>query len=167
MTTDVRVGLATQNGDGAITIKPPKNKATWVATLSNGETVVENTGSWTIKKGEPLPWTRLCHFLADNDLHVTSLRVNFDGKVVHMPRAKFDKFGHNAKTPNQYSLCYKVEAEMNMDGGVVDQTLFIDLAAHYDDFAVHYVLNTTNGNESWISVTDNEAVALTPRYKED
>jgi len=38
---------------------------------------------------------------------------------------------------------------------------FIDLAAHYDEFAVHYIQEVT-GENAWIVVTDSEALAPSP-----
>lgn len=160
---DVRLASSTQNGDGRIKIQPMAHDATWVATLSNGETAVEESGKWTINPGEPLPWVRLCYFLADNDLHLTSLRLNIKGRTIHLPRANFDKFELNSKTPNYYSLSYKMEVTMDMSGGPVEQQVFVDLAAHYDQFAVHYIQNATIGNESWVVITDNQAISTTPR----
>lgn len=162
MNTDVRINPSTLNGDGRIALQPASD-ATWVATLSNGETAVEKTGNWTLDPGQPLPWVRLCHFLADENLHLTSLRLNFKGRTIHLPRAKFEKFDFDSLSPIQYSLSYKIEAEMDMNGGAIDQQVFVDLAAHYEDFAVHYVQNVTNGNESWIVITGTEALAKTPR----
>jgi hypothetical protein len=172
--TDARLSnsLPTSNG-GRQTIKltPSANTGTWVATLSDGSTVVENQGEWVVREGESTPWVRLTHFLGDNDLHLTSLRLNFNGRTVHLPRPSFDKFGYAeiAKEPLYYSLSYHVEAEMDMSGGLVDQTLFMDLAAHYpNDQALHYIQDMTGGNNSWVVLTEgHQPLASTPRRKND
>lgn len=163
--TDALLAQSTQNSDGRLKLSLPSTDARWIATLSDGSTIVENTEDWSIKPGEPLPWVRLCHFTADNNLHLTSLRLNYKGRTIHLPRAKFDKFGLDAISPLYYSLAYKVEAEMNLGGGAIDQTLFVDLVAHYQDFEAHYIQNVTTGNESWVVVTENLVpLAKTPQF---
>lgn len=162
---DVRLNLPTSTGDGKIKLTPTID-GTWVATLSNGKTITEKSGEWTIKSGEPLPWTRLCYFLADNDLLVTSLRYNFKGHTIHMPRAKLDKFGLTPRAPKSYSLAYKIEAEMDLNGGEVDQKAFVALTAHYDGFAVNFVQDLQDGKNNWVIVTDDmEGLAQTPVNK--
>jgi hypothetical protein len=108
--------------------------------------------------------------LGDNDLTLTSLRLNFNGRTVHMPRPGFDKFGYadSTREPLFYSLSYHVEAEMDMGGGLLEQTLFMDLAAHYpNDMTVHYVQDVTGANNGWVVVTEgHQALATTPRKRD-
>lgn len=140
---------------------------TWVATLSDGSTVAEHTAEYTVLPGERKPWVRLCSFLADNDLQLTSLRLNFQGRTVHLPRANFGRFGFDEKSraPLSYSLQYHIEGEM-MGEVSLSQTNFIDLAAHYENFTVHYVQDTTDGNNSWVIVTEGDTpLAETPRKR--
>lgn len=139
--------------------------AQWVATLSDGTTVVEHNGDFQIKPGERKPWVRLCQFTEDNNLHLTSLRLNYDGRTVHMPRSSLGRFGIGEvnQSPSCYSLQYHIEGEMR-NGGELEQTLFVDMAAHYDDFIVHYIQDVTNGNNSWVIVTKGaERLAVTPK----
>ena len=139
----------------------------WIATLSDGNTAVDQTGEWTEIPGERKPWVRLCDFAAKNKLHLTSLRLNVDGKTIHMPRDAWDRFDMNetAKTPDFYSLTYHIEGELG-DGGITNVEKFIDLAAHFDGFAVHYLQNMTNPNVSWVLVTDvSGRMATTPHRK--
>lgn len=81
-----------------------------------------------------------------------------------MPRDSFDRFNYNEKVliPNLYSLTYHVEIDVT-GGGASSEEKFIDLAAHYDGFAVHYIQNVTNTNLSWIVVSDGSGrMAATP-----
>lgn len=129
----------------------------WVATLSDGTTAVEHTGEYQIIPGERKPWVRLCEFTTENGLHLTSLRLNYKGRTIHMPRSKFDRFDMNERNraPLFYALQYHIEGEF-LENGEFSQTNFVDLAAHYGDFAVHYIQDTTDGNNSWVLVTDGD-----------
>lgn len=136
----------------------------WVATLSDGTTAVEHSGQYQIIPGERKPWIRLTQFLVENDLHLTSLRLNFRGRTIHMPRATFDRFGLGEKNcaPSFYSLQYLIEGELG-DDGTLEQTTFIDLVAHYDELQVHYIQDITDGNTSWVVVTEGlRTMAPTP-----
>jgi hypothetical protein len=137
----------------------------WIATLSDGTTAVEHSGEWQIIPGQRKPWVRFCEFAAKNKLHLTSLRLNFKGRTIHMPRSKFDRFDMNVRNraPLSYSLQYHIEAEMD-ELGAVSQQEFIDLASHYGDFTVHYVQELGVGNNSWVIVTDDDQpLAESPR----
>lgn len=136
----------------------------WVATLSNGETAVEHVGKYQITPGERKPWVKLCEFAADQGLHLTSLRLNHDGRTIHMPRDNFGRFSMNetSQAPKSYSLQYHIEGDME-NGGILNETLFVDMAAHYDDFIVHYIQDVTNNDTSWVIVTKGaERLAQTP-----
>jgi len=145
----------------------PTPEVRWIATISDGSTAVEHSGEYTVRPGERKPWVRLCTFLAENDLHLTSLRLNLMGRTIHLPRSKFDRFDMNerSRAPHSYSLQYHIEGEL--DNGTFSQTQFVDLAAHYDGFSVHYVQDITDGNNSWVIVTEGDSpLAETPRRTE-
>jgi hypothetical protein len=165
--SDVRLGSATLNGDSRkVTLGIPEG--TWVATLSDGSTIVENTGDFQIVEGERKPWVRLCKFLGDSGLWLTSLRFNYRGRTVHLPRMTLDKFGmtDRIKPPLYYSLQYHHEAELSLGGVLQKEWIYVDLASHYQDFAVHFIQDVSNGDNSWIAVTDPDALAPTPRRKD-
>jgi hypothetical protein len=136
----------------------------WIATLSDGSTAVENTGEYQLVTGERKPWVRLTKFLAENDLHLTSLRLNFRGRTIHMPRANFDRFGlyDTNRAPLFYSLQYHIEKEMTT--GVEDH--FIDLCSHYENLDVHFIQSLTDPNVSWVATTEGyNPIAPSPRRK--
>lgn len=140
--------------------------ARFVATLSDGTTAVEESGEWTTKFGERKPWVRLTQFAAKNKLHLTSLRLNLGGRTIHMPREKFDRFSLDCITPNFYSLNYHLEIDDIGQGGG-SQTHFIDLAAHFDDFSVHYIQDVSQGNNSWVVVTQGDSPLVpSPRKRQ-
>lgn len=128
----------------------------FVATLSDGSTVVQDEGHWTEVPGERKPWIRLCEFTAKEGLTVTSLRLNFNGKTIHLPKERMDRFKFNDTNmkPLKYSLCYHVEVDDVFTGGGTEEK-FIDLAAHYDTFTLHYINNITNDDEAYIVVSSN------------
>ncbi len=144
-----------------ITINQPPQTAHFVATLSDGTTAVEESGEWVTKYGERKPWVRLTRFAAKNGLHLTSLRLNIGGRTIHMPREKFDRFGLDGEAPLYYSLSYHLEVDDAMMGQG-KQSHFIALAAHYDDFTVHHIQDTSLGNNSWIVVTKGEGDPIVP-----
>ena len=139
----------------------------WVATLSDGSTVVEDSGEFVEVPGERKPWVKLCSYLGGNGLHLTSLRLNFKGRTIHLPRANFDRFAYNeiSRAPLFYSLQYHHEAIMDQGFAIQEEEDFIDLAAHYpNNLAVHYIQSLDKEN-SWVVVTDSHnAMAGTPAH---
>lgn len=135
--------------------------AHWVATLSNGTTVTEEEGDFKIIPGERKPWVRLVEKLATDGHYLTSLRLQIGKRTIHLPRPQNNKF--ESLPPLYYSLCYRMELDDIL--GNKKQKLFVDLAAHYETFAVHYIQDITEGNNSWICVTDNQALAPSPIWK--
>lgn len=165
--TSTRLLLSNTPDSTQIDVKPKEHLGSWVATLSNGDTIVERRGDFEYRQGEPSPWVRLTYFLGDNDLYLTSLRLSFGDRRVFMPSFKFDRFDLKATPPSHYSLQYHLEAEGEI-GGAMDQKIFMDLAAHYaNKFAVHYIQDVTGGNDSWVVITDSTAQAPTPRRKDN
>lgn len=148
-----------------VTLTGKHIKAQFVATLSDGTTAVEESGAWITNAGERKPWVRLTQFAGSSGLHLTSLRLNIDGRTIHLPRENFNRFELEGLTPTYYSLSYKLEVD-DVATGNFSEKYFIDLAAHFDDLAVHYIQDTTVGNNSWIVVTTGDKpLAPSPRRK--
>ena len=139
----------------------------WIATLSDGSTAVEHRGEYQIVEGERKPWIRLCEFAANNGFHLTSLRLNFRGRTIHLPRATFDKFKMNETNvaPDFYSFQYHIEVDDIL--GDMDTTEFVDLAAHYGELTVHYVQDVTDGNTAWVIVTTGDTPLAPSPAKQD
>lgn len=146
-----------------------RKEAHWVVTLSNGETAVEHTGNWSEIPGERKPWVRLCNYAGKNGYHLTSLRLNIDGKTIHLPKERLSRFvfGEGKEVaPISYSLSYIIEAEMGGDGSFGAEKKFVDLTSHFEDFEVHYVHDITDNNVSWVAVTrGSKAMAESPRRR--
>lgn len=143
--------------------------ATWVATLSDGRTLTER--DFQVEPGQRKPWVQLTELLVQNSNTLTSLRLNFKGRTIHMPRSNFGQFDYNDinRAPLSYSLCYHLEGDMTFgeEGELMKQTHYIELAAHYEGFMVRYIQDITDGNNSWVVVTDEtRALAETPRRRD-
>lgn len=145
--------------------------ATWVATLSNGHTLTER--DFSVQPGERKPWVQLTQLAAKSGHHVTSLRLNYKGRTIHLPRTNLSKFGYEGinRAPLFYSMVYHVEGDMPLnddaEAAFMTQTNYVELAAHYDGFMVRFIQDITDGNNSWIVVSDDiRAMAESPRRKE-
>lgn len=137
-------------------------EAKWICTLSDGSTAVEDSGNWQVVPGQRKPWVRVTEFAAQEGLHVTSLRLNIGGRTIHMPRDKFEKFDLQGLSPDHYSVSYHLEVD-KVGTRAEAITDFISLAAHYPDFTIHYIQDTSTGNNSWVAVTKpHEALAPSP-----
>jgi hypothetical protein len=131
--------------------------ARWVATLSNGTVAVEKEGEFIIVEGERKPWFKLLQKLKSDGLWLTSLRLNIDGRKVHLPSINGGKF--DSKPPLFYSISYQLDIEINGgidrdEEGSVIQSHYIWLSAHYDNFIVSFINGLDDENNSWISITD-------------
>ena len=118
----------------------------FVATLSNGTVAAENNGMWTVIPGERKPWVRLQQYCADNDLHITSLRLNVDGQTYHLPKID-TRFNTGALHPDSYSIQYIGEVEQD---GTTNN--LIDVGAYYGDVSVHLMCELDGQHTSWTQV---------------
>lgn len=127
--------------------------AKWVATLSDGTTAVQDEGEFVLVPGERRPWVKLVQKLGEKQLHLTSLRLNVDGRTIHLPRLKNHKLGDNYDflPPENYALEYVVELDDLL--GVPEEKHYIILIAVYPNFEVHYIQDLQDINNSWIAVT--------------
>lgn len=130
----------------------------WIVTLSDGSVLHEGEGEYTIIPGERKPFVRLVEKLKQEGKSIHSLSVDVDGKVTHLPGFGPGPFA--TKKPSYFSLCYRYEADQIL--GNMKEKHLVDIGAHYDTFAVHYIHDITNGLESWVTITDNEAPLKSP-----
>lgn len=137
-------------------------KAAFVATLSDGSTVVEGkTDGFTHEPDLRQPWVRLCSFAAEEGLHLTSLRLNLNGRTIHLPKEQLHRFNLDTRQPEAYAIQYYLELEDPLSGSPA-QSNFVDYIALYEDFAVHYI-QEIDGNKSWVAVTEPDAMMPSPR----
>ncbi len=116
---------------------PPQGTHGFVATLSNGTTVAEHHGDYTVIAGERKPFVRLCTFVAENGLYLTSLRYNANSTVYHAPKLdqRWEKGGLH---PDRYGIEYIVELEEGPQGR--EECHYVDVAAYYGDMSVHTII---------------------------
>ena len=56
-------------------------KSRWIASLSNGETIYEDN-----RDGEDPAWVRLAKYVEQEDISITTLRVQFEsGRLINLP----------------------------------------------------------------------------------
>jgi hypothetical protein len=141
----------------------PTQDIRWVATLSDGATVTEHEGNFTVRPGDKSPWRRLCEWTAERGLHLTSVRIQVGGQTVHLPRLNNRFCG---SVPYRYSMAcrrldsLRVEAGGRADGKVEMEDFHLDFAAHFKGFSVH-VLVDLNRN-AWVEVLPDEAMCAAP-----
>lgn len=137
-------------------------KAYWIATLSDGTTAIEYQGEWDLIPGQRKPWVRLIDQLQAEGKFITSLRLRVGKRTIHLPKpsSRFESY-----CPLYYSLCYQADLDDALGSPV--ETHYVDLAAHFENFAVHYIQDITHGNTSWITVTAPDALAPSPRREGD
>lgn len=119
----------------------------WKVELNNGEIAEEGRMPWLELPGERLPWPRLCAYLEENDLHITSFSVLKDDDLI------FKK--------QQFYSCF-VEYDMELDnimGGPSAKTL-LHTGFYYDEGVDHVYVDLETG-EMQIDETD-EYAALCP-----
>lgn len=136
----------------------------WIATLSDGETIVEGEGNWGIQPGKRLPWARLCEYAQENNLSITDLYLLLDGEQeIHIP-SSLDRFNLSIYKPSQYSIQHLLEID-NLLGGNRQETTFIDIAAVYeigDNLMVHLIIDVSNWKNMWIVVTEPKSLVFSP-----
>jgi hypothetical protein len=137
----------------------------FVATLSDGTTVAEHTGEWTIVEGARKPWVRLCDYLLENKLYITSLRYNINGVTYHAPKldTRFEKGGIH---PKGYSLEYIYEREEGFMPVGVTEFLAVDVGAYYGGPSVHQIVEVGGQKTAWMQVR-NEYKPMAPAVAED
>ena len=136
-------------------------KVFWVATISDGTSAVEHQGEFQIISGERKPWVRLIKKLEAEGKYLTSLRLQAGERVINMPRLKNNRF--DSYPPLYYSLSYIYEADDLL--GRMTEKHFINLGAHYKDYAVHFIQDMNDISSAWITVTDNQAPAPSPEHE--
>lgn len=126
----------------------------FVATLSDGTVAAEHQDNWAILPGERKPWVRLAQHLAQEGLHVTSLRYNANGQTYHAPKldTRFEKGG---RAPDHYAIEYILEREES-PGSVVER-LFVDIGAYYGNASVHMLIELGGQQSVWTQLRNGYA----------
>ncbi len=128
----------------------------WFASLSDGNTVYEGKGDYSVIPGQLSPWLRLQEHLnatGTYHLYLTSLGLyTADGqKYLLPPLGKNPSFAPYRKSPVKpisYNMFRQVDAEINQDGQ--SEKLYTVAEARYEQGTVQlYVDNSTKN--SWVN----------------
>lgn len=96
----------------------PQAKVRFIASLSNGETIIEGKGDFEYIDGQQSPWLRLVRHAVDKQLEITSLALfTPDGRTFTLPsRGKNPKFKAflDSEKPIDYQIERKLSREMVM-----------------------------------------------------
>lgn len=138
-------------------------EVTWIATVSDGTTIAEHEGQYEIIPGERKPWVRLCQSLRAEGKHLTSLRLRIGDRAIHLPRSQGRFSTKNPVAPDFYSLEHIVE--LDGIGGDQSQSDFLDAAAHYEGYSVHFITQVDDITNAWVEVRDNACIAPSPTKK--
>jgi hypothetical protein len=144
----------------------PEPKVFFIASLSNGETVVEGRGVWYWANEIPSPWNRLIRYTVEKKLTINSLSLSTPhGAVFTIPtaggRPRFRGFADDkALKPLDYEV--KRYLARDMDIGIVDKKAEIEgveiaefytiAEAIYKDYSVEVWVNELNPRLSWTVV---------------
>ena len=113
-----------------------QHKALWTASLSNGETVHEEKGEYKRIDGEPSPWVRLCLYIAEKNLSITSLAVySQDGRRFNLPSTgtnpRFAAFSEN-EPPIGFNMFRKIGVDFIGGKETQGRDIFTVVEAAYE-----------------------------------
>lgn len=151
-----------------ITLQAPKlpdPKVFFIASLSNGEIIVENRGDWCWVDGLKSPWNRLIRYVAEKDLVINSLSLSTpEGKTYTMPPAggKPRFKGYTNRTPDEVPMYYEVKRYLARDmdvgikngkgriEGVAVAEFYTYAEAIYRDFSIQLWVDELDQRHSWV-----------------
>ena len=134
-----------------------KKKVRWVVSLSNGETLYEERGSYRTVEGELSPWQRLQAYITEQGLEITSIVLLYQVKLgndvqditYHVPSAgrdpKFHAFA-NATKPIGYNFFRKLGGDV-INGDINQDTadVFTVAEAIYENYKLQLWIDDSSG----------------------
>ena len=151
--------------------KLPNPQVLFIASLSNGQTIVEGKGEWCWADGLKSPWNRLVRYAAENELNITSISLfTTSGATFTMPpmggKPRFK--GYTNQTPEETPIDFEVKRFLARDldvsiqnnVGSVDKTEIAEFytiaEAIYKDFTLQLWVNELNTRNSWVVMKKNK-----------
>lgn len=136
----------------------PEPKIRFIASLNNGETIVEGKEPFNYINGEVTPWNRLMRYIAEMKLEITSLSLfTPDGRTFTLPsrgrNPKFKEFADSEK-PVDYTIERKLAREQDAvkhADGQIETTGPATLKGH---FTVAIAYFPTYKLELWVDELD-------------
>lgn len=135
-------------------------KAKWLASLSNGTTVVEGIFPFDVVGDKSSPWLQLQDHIKENDIHVTGLRIQVekDGEATrtyNLPSFNCSKSGIHEKwatikplMPIGYNYFRRIRRSLTTS----EEHKYIQIVAIFPEFKMSLIVDEDEGNESWVVV---------------
>lgn len=135
-----------------------RHNVKWQVSLSNGETIFEDKGSFLDIEGQPSPWQRLLLHLAETGARITSLSLyHDDGRRWNLPssgnRPKFQAFDQ-AEKPMGFACFRKVGFDVINTTETVEvnpskQDWFTVAQAEFSDGFLEIWVNERDPKHTW------------------
>lgn len=147
------------------TPKLPDPQVFFIASLSDGQTIVEGTGDYKWVDGLMSPWNRLVRYTVENKLRINSLSLGIPGgQTVTIPtmggKPRFK--GYVDRTEAEKPLDYEVKRFLARDMDVVAHSGNLDVKktqisefytfaeAIYGNFTIQVWVNELNPKHTWV-----------------
>lgn len=142
----------------------PVPKVCFIASLANGETIIEGKREWAWKKGVNSPWNRLIRYALDKKTSITSLSLlTPHGVTFTIPpmggKPRFTGYT-NTEKPIDYHVGRHLIRDMDvgLKGKVANiehteiQEFYTYAEAFYKDFSVQLWVDEINPVHSWVVI---------------
>lgn len=130
------------------------NETRWVAYLSNGQIAIEGVEKYRRIEGELSAWNRLQQNLVKDEVSITGLAIQCDGKTYHLPTNNPKFGGLIPKSFNQYRRFIK-----DFPMGKTDKKLeflYNVVEARYKDLILRLTVSENGDGSVWTSLHNIE-----------
>lgn len=147
----------------------PEPKVNFLASLSNGETIIEGRDGWEWRDGEKSPWNRLIEYTVKNNLVITSVSLLLPrgrGVVTLPPISNKSRFvGYqNVPQPIDFEvgrylgrdISGTAEGNVAHIENVVIKEFYTILSAYYKDHILQVWVSELQNYKSWVVLKNNE-----------
>ena len=128
----------------------------WLASLSDGTTVVEGMPPYEKIKDELSPWLRLKAHLKEERLHITGLRIQVKKdeeatRTYNLPSFNCNKNGTHEKwnvdvlVPIGFDYCRRIRQSLTTR----ETKKYIQITAIFELFKISLFIDEIEGTESW------------------
>ena len=133
----------------------------WLASLSDGATIIEREGLVAEVPGGLSSWQQLLRYLEEKNLHITGMRIQASQSGGPVQTYNLPSFNRTPKgnherwvtlkpiSPISYNYFRWVTKALSDSTSARHQ---IEIRAIYTDFTVSLFVDENEGNESWVVV---------------
>lgn len=129
----------------------------WLASLSDGTTVVEGMSPYEIIKGEDSPWLRLIAYLKEEGLHITGLRIQVKKdeeatRTYNLPSFNCNQNGTHEKWAKLNVLVpigFDYHRRIRRSLTTKEIRKYIQITAMFELFDISILIDEIEGTESW------------------